>query len=135
MRGFVGIGLGLSSALLSAAIMLFFPAVVVAIYTDVPEVADMAIRFLGIAAVFQVFDCLQATANGALRGLKDTRVPMLLTVAAYWMIGMGVAIGTAFWAGVGPMCLWWGLVAGLAAAAVGLNLRFARRSGRLVATT
>jgi len=134
MRGFVGIGLGLSSALLSAAIMLFFPAVVVAIYTDVPEVADMAIRFLGIAAVFQVFDCLQATANGALRGLKDTRVPMLLTVAAYWMIGMGVAIGTAFWAGVGPMGLWWGLVAGLAAAAVGLNLRFARRSGRLVAT-
>lgn len=128
MRGFVGIGLGLFSAVVSASMMIFFPQSVVAIYTDVPEVAELAVGFLGLAAVFQIFDCLQAVANGALRGVKDTRAPMLITVAAYWIVGMGVGIGLAFFAGQGPLGLWWGLVAGLAAAAIGLNWRFERRT-------
>lgn len=128
LRGCVGIALGLVSALFSAGSMLLFPEAIVAIYTDVPEVAALAVNFLGLAALFQVFDCLQATSSGALRGLKDTRAPMLITVASYWLVGMGVAIGAAFFAGYGPRGLWWGLVAGLAAAAIGLNLRFLRRS-------
>ena len=60
----------------------------VAVYTDAPQVASLAVRFLAFAAVFQLTDCLQATANGALRGVKDTRLPMIIWAGAYWAVGL-----------------------------------------------
>jgi MATE family multidrug resistance protein len=90
------------------------------------EVVAFARRFLAIAAIFQVFDGIQVAASGALRGLKDTRVPMLLTAVAYWAVGVPVGLGLAFGAGIGSTGLWYGLVAGLATAAVLLAARFVR---------
>jgi multidrug resistance protein, MATE family len=67
-------------------------------------------------------------ASGALRGIKDTRMPMLITLVSYWLIGMPVALWLAFYLAHGPAALWWGLTAGLGVAAIGLSLRFNRKS-------
>ena len=88
--------------------------------------------FLWLAAAFQLFDGLQATANGALRGLKDTRVPMLITLVSYWVVGMPVAWWLGFHTALGAAGLWWGLTAGLGMAALGLSLRFRHKAGKRV---
>ncbi|WP_293370966.1 MATE family efflux transporter [Nevskia sp.] len=131
-RGLVGLSLGTVNAASNAAIMLLFAGLIVSFYTTDAVIAAQAVGFLLISAAFQLFDGVQATANGALRGLKDTRMPMLLTLVSYWGIGMPVAWWLAFHLGHGPDGLWWGLTAGLAAAAVGLTLRFAYKSAKLV---
>ena len=128
LRGVAGIGLGALFAVLSATLMALAPRAIVGVYTETADVAALASRFLYFAAVFQVADCVQATANGALRGLKDTRVPMLITVSAYWLIGFPIAIGLAFEGGVGPPGIWGGFIGGLVAAAIGLSLRFRRKT-------
>jgi len=79
-----------------------------------------------LAAVFQFSDGVQVAANGALRGLKDTTVPMAITALAYWGIGMPVGWWLAFRGGFGARGMWMGLIAGLTVAAVLLYLRFAR---------
>jgi multidrug resistance protein, MATE family len=134
-RGQAAMILGLCFALFSAALMALLPEVIIAAYTRAPEVAGPAVTFLRLAALFQLFDCLQATANGALRGLKDTRVPMLITVAAYWLIGMPASYALAFGWDFGPNALWWGFTLGLGAAALGLSLRFLRRAVKVTAAT
>jgi multidrug resistance protein, MATE family len=126
-RGVVGMQLGLLNAFSNALIMLLFPGVIVAIYTNDPAIAAQAVTFLWLAAAFQFFDGLQVTANGALRGLKDTRVPMLITVTAYWLIGMPAAIFLGFHTPLAAIGIWWGLTVGLGIAAVGLSARFLRR--------
>ena len=123
-----GVGLALIFSLLSASLMLSFPRQIVAIYTNAPGVVAMATGFLLWAALFQVFDCLQAAAAGGLRGYKDVRVPMLLTLIAYWFVGFPLGAGLAFAAGMGPDALWWGIIAGLGAAAGLLLWRLLRVS-------
>ncbi|MGQ0699435.1 MAG: MATE family efflux transporter [Panacagrimonas sp.] len=124
LRGRTGILIGVAFACMSGALMGFAPGLIVALYTDVQHLADPAVRFLIYAAIFQIFDCIQATSNGALRGIKDTRRPMLLTLFAYWGIGMPMAAGLAFFTDRGPDGIWYGFIAGLAVAATGLSLRF-----------
>jgi multidrug resistance protein, MATE family len=126
LRGRTGMLLGLCFALFSAALMGIWPEWITALYTEDARVAGQAQVFLRYAALFQLFDCLQATANGALRGVKDTRLPLAITLAAYWGVGMPVGYGLAFTAGVGPSALWWGLTLALFVAATGLSWRFLR---------
>jgi multidrug resistance protein, MATE family len=128
LRGLAGIGMGACFALVSASLMALLPAAIVALYTDAAGVAARAVGFLYLAALFQVADCVQATANGALRGIKDTRVPMLITVSAYWLVGLPLAATLAFGSDLGPSGIWYGFIGGLALAAVGLTLRFLRRT-------
>lgn len=128
LRGLAGIGMGACFALVSASLMALLPAPIVALYTDAGGVAQLATGFLAYAAVFQVADCVQATANGALRGIKDTRVPMLITVSAYWLVGLPLAVALAFQTPLGPPGVWLGFIAGLAVAAVGLSARFLHRA-------
>jgi MATE family multidrug resistance protein len=90
-----------------------------------------AVIFLGAAAAFQLFDGLQVSALGALRGMKDTRGPMLITLLSYWLVGLGSGIALAFPLGFGALGLWWGLVLGLAVAAVALTFRFRQLLRRL----
>jgi MATE family multidrug resistance protein len=130
LRGLAGIGMGACFALVSASLMALLPGPIVALYTDAPGVAALAAGFLHYAAVFQVADCVQATANGALRGVKDTRVPMLITVSAYWLVGLPLAVALAFHTALGPVGVWVGFIAGLAVAAAGLSARFLRRTMR-----
>lgn len=125
--GWTGVGLSLIFAGFSATLMLLAPGWIVGLYTDSEAVAPLAVRLLFWAALFQFFDCLQASSAGALRGFKDTRWPMLITLVAYWAVGMPLGAGLAFAGGYGPDALWWGIIVGLGTAAVLLSWRLARR--------
>ncbi len=88
------------------------------------EVSRLANEFLLIAAVFMVFDGLQATAARALRGMKDNLVPLWIAGFGYWILGIGGGSILAFRFDLGGAGLWWGLAIGLAVAACLLTLRF-----------
>lgn len=89
-----------------------------------PDVTALAVRMLHLAALFQIFDALQVTSQGALRGIKDTFWPMLIGFGCYWGVGFGSSLTLAFsWQG-GPVALWQGLVLGLMAASLFLSRRF-----------
>lgn len=131
--GFMGIGVAVAFMVLTASLFAFAPRLVIGLYTDLSDPANSsmiatAMSFLAIAALFQLFDGVQVTAIGALRGLKDTRVPMFLTLVSYWVVGMPLGLLLAFELGVGARGLWFGMVAGLATSAVLMTYRFARRS-------
>lgn len=116
---------------LAATLLLLLRHQVPLIYTPDTEVQTIASRLLLFAALYQLSDALQVTANGALRGYEDTRVPMLLTLLAYWGIGLpvGYLLGRTdlLVPAMGPDGFWIGLLAGLTAAAVMLGLRLRRR--------
>lgn len=132
-------GISLSALFMSFTAMTFWllPKAVIGLYLDAgdpanAEVVAFAVTFLGIAAAFQVADGLQVSAAGALRGLKDTRVPMLISLFSYWLVGMSAGIALAFGLGLGGQGLWWGLVLGLATAAALLVTRFIRQMHRVM---
>jgi MATE family multidrug resistance protein len=126
--GFAGIAATAFTQTVSSLAMGLFPLAIATLYTDDAAVAAMAAQLLLLAAVFQFSDGIQVSANGALRGLKDTTVPMAITALAYWGIGMPVGWWLAFHLGFGARGMWIGLIAGLTAAAGLLFARFARLS-------
>ena len=89
-----------------------------------PAIVALAAMLMIYAAAFQLVDALQAVALGLLRGVQDTRVPMVLAVISYWLVGLPSAWLLAFPLGMGPAGLWAGLVVGLTAAAGLLMRRF-----------
>jgi len=131
--------LGVSFMAAAAVVMLTAPYQIAALFNlraDNPadaEVIAVVVNLLTICAFFQVFDGAQTIAAGALRGMKDTRMPALLAGLSYWGVGFPVAWTLAFPAGWGAAGIWWGLALGLATAAVVLNTRLWRLSGRLMA--
>ena len=128
--GFCGIGLTLVTQLVSAGLMLGFPRAIASFYTHDQTVIALAAQLLLLAGLFQFSDGIQVASNGALRGLKDTRVPMAITLFAYWMVGMPVGWWLAFHMGLGARGIWMGLIAGLSMAALLLFARFWRSSHR-----
>lgn len=131
--GAVSVMLAMVSMGGAAVLFWVLPEPLVALYLDIEDPANarvvpLAVQLLGVAAVFQVFDGVQVAASGALQGLKDTRVPMLIAVATYWGVGLTTGYVLGLHLGWGTVGLWWGLVCGLAAAAVLLGLRFHRLS-------
>ena len=128
--GWVGIGFAAGIALLSTASMLLLPRQITALYTDNADVTLMAISFLSLAAIFQLSDALQVTAAGALRGLKETRYPTLISIVAYWVVGFPSGWLLAHHSPLGPAGYWAGMICGLTLAAVLLNWRFHRRASR-----
>ena len=113
---------------LAAILLILGREWITALYTRDAEVAALAIKLFIMAAIFQLSDGLQVGAAGALRGLKDTRVPMLFTILSYWMIGFPTAIALGVWLDLGPRWIWAGLIVGLTLAAITLTLRFERMS-------
>ena len=126
--GFCGIGLALLTQVVSASLMLGLPHLIAALYTRDAAVIALATQLIVLAGVFQFSDGIQVASNGALRGLKDTRVPMAMTLFAYWVIGMPFGWWLAFRQGLGARGMWMGLVAGLSVAALLLFTRFWRNS-------
>lgn len=117
-----GLAIILVIALFNSSMMAFFRTQIAAIYTDDPLVIELASGLLLFAALFQISDCLQVSANGVLRGMKDTAWPMLITVLAYWGLGLpiGYSLGLTDWIvpAMGAKGFWIGLLAGLTAAAI-----------------
>jgi MATE family multidrug resistance protein len=125
---FVALALGIGFMAATAMLLLTLPQAIIAVYVDIAnpanrETVQIARRLIGIAALFQVFDGMQVIAAGALRGYKDTLVPMLLATFGYWGAGFAGGWLLAFPLGYGPVGLWWGLAIGLAVVAVLLTLR------------
>jgi MATE family multidrug resistance protein len=115
---FTGISLGVGVMAVSALVMVFAGARIAGLYTRDAQVAALATTLLLYAAAFQIADGAQVCTAGALRGYKDTRVPLIANLFAYWGIGFPLA----WWFGVtqarGAPGVWIGLIAGLCVAAV-----------------
>ncbi|RYZ74750.1 MAG: MATE family efflux transporter [Lysobacteraceae bacterium] len=124
-----GYAIVLGTQALSATALLLGHDLVVALYTRDLVVAALAGNLLLYAAAFQFPDGIQVASAGALRGLKDTRVPMWLAMFSYWGLGMPLGIGLGLGLGWGPQGMWVGLIVGLSAAAVLMASRF-RHSSR-----
>ncbi|MEP3297313.1 MAG: MATE family efflux transporter [Pseudoruegeria sp.] len=124
-----GLILGAAYSLLSSFIFLAVPNTLVSIFvsSSSPETFDVrqtAIGLLVIAAAFQFVDGLQVIAMGALRGLRNTYMPTVLTVSGYWLVGLPAAFLLAPMAGVRGV--WWGLALGLGATAIMLIMLLQR---------
>ncbi len=109
-----GVGFMAAMAILFAII----PGALADVFTTDPATQLMAATLIPIAAVFQVFDGTQVISSSILRGAGDTRVPMILHTLSFWAVGIPLGAYLAFGADAGAPGLWWGLTAGLAAAAV-----------------
>jgi MATE family multidrug resistance protein len=124
--------LGVGFMAVMATGMWLFPHMLAGIFIDPglagnAEVLDLAASFLGIAAIFQIADGAQVVGAGMLRGLHDTKWPMLFAAFGYWVIGIGVGAALAFWAKWGGVGVWIGLATGLAIVAVLILVRWIRR--------
>ena len=128
--GFLSFGLVMLMMFCFALIFIagqrFFPS----LYIDNPEVIEIAAGLIIIAAFFQLSDGVQVVGLGTLRALEDVKIPTLITLLAYWIIGLPLGYFFAFPAGMGVQGIWWGLLIGLSVAAVLLSLRFWRLSKR-----
>jgi len=122
-----GLLLALMTQVCMASAMALLAHPLAALYTRDAAVVALAAQLLIVCAIFQFSDGMQAVAASALRGLQDVRVPALLTLLAYWGIGMSVGYWLAFGRGLGVRGMWWGLAAGLSAAALMLLLRLSYR--------
>ena len=125
----VVIGLSLGFALVVIATFIGMPRLLIAPFLDpaaieAPEILRFGMLLLAISALFQLADAMQVIALGLLRGIHDTRVPMIAAAISYWLVGMPAAYILAFWVGMGGIGLWLGLTIGLACAAVTLMWRF-----------
>ena len=131
--GFVALALGVAYMSMTGLLFVLAPHTIIGLYLKLDDPANaqtvsIAASLLGVSAVFQIVDGMQTIGSGCLRGLKDTRIPMLAAAFGYWGVGFPTGYLLAFHAGLGPRGLWWGLAAGLASVAVLMTLRFERRT-------
>jgi multidrug resistance protein, MATE family len=120
--------LGSIVMVISALVFTFVGAPIARAFVNDPSVVDLAARLFIVAALFQLFDGLQVVAAGALRGLSDATVPMLICLVAYWLVFAPFAYVMAFHFHFGPYGIWAGLALALAVAAVLLIGRFVKKS-------
>jgi MATE family multidrug resistance protein len=121
---------GVAFMTMTGAIFLSFPEPLARLYSRDPGVIEVAAMLIPIAGVFQIFDGIQVVASGVLRGLGDTRAPMVANLLGYWLVGIPVSIYLGFVARLGPAGLWWGLVLGLGLVGTSLLLRVRTRLAR-----
>lgn len=123
LAGSVAIGLGLGFMALMALVMLFAPQILIRPFLDLTkpgaaEVAALAVTFLFYAAIFQIADGAQVVGSSILRGLGDTRVPMIYAGLGYWAIGLPLAIALGFRTPLAGIGVWIGLAIALTIVAV-----------------
>lgn len=133
--GWVALGVTMAYVALSATTMLVFPRLLIAPFlandsADVSEITATALTFLQVAALFQIFDGAQATLANMLRGVHDSRWPMIMAIAGYWAVGAPVGLGLAFLTPLRGLGLWFGLACGLAVVALLLLWRWRSRERR-----
>jgi len=126
--GLTGISMCMLFMACSAAFLVLFRDAVVDLYTSDTSVQAIAISLLLMAAVFQIADGVQIGAAGALRGYKDTKMPMVINMFAYWALGFPLAYMATITYRAPPSYIWAGFVLGLTVAAILLTFRFLRIS-------
>lgn len=130
--GIIGVLIVLVTQTLSASAMLFFPEFIVRIYTSDAAITSIAVSLLFYSAIFQYSDGIQICAAGALRGLKDTLVPMFINIVSYLLIGLSVGYYLTFNMEMGPAGMWIGMITGLSFGAILLMARFLIKSRQLI---
>ena len=133
--GWSAFGLTAAFALVSATTMIAAPRLLIAPFINVaaPENAatvEIAVALLRIAAIFQIFDASQATLANMLRGLHDSRWPLVIALLGYWAVGAPIGVALGFAASLGPFGVWIGLASGLAAVAVLMMIRWFAKERR-----
>jgi MATE family multidrug resistance protein len=131
--GWLALGLGTSFMLLAAVVFLTAPVPLIALYTRDPAVMAVGPGLLALAAAFQIFDGIQTVSTGALRGLGETRIPMLANLIGYWALGLPLGLTLCFALRWGIYGLWIGLLAALIVIASLLLARWRYASRALVA--
>lgn len=131
--GWSAFALGVGFMGLMAIVMVLKPELLIGAFLDLGDPANeaviqLAVVYLAIAGLFQIVDGAQSIASGMLRGLQDTRIPMLLAALGYWGIGFPLGALLAFKVGLNGAGVWIGLAAGLAVVAILMTGRWARRS-------
>jgi MATE family multidrug resistance protein len=124
-----------SGGLIMTAIGLAFflwPVSLLRVFSTDPRIIDIGVGLLAIAAAFQLFDGTQAVATGALRGISETRMPMLVNVVGHWVLGLPVGYALCFRFGWGVRGLWIGLSIGLVVAALVLTVVWWKRTVTLL---
>ena len=129
--GWLAMGLGTSFMLLAAVFFLSVPGALIALYTRDSQVMALGCSLLWIVAAFQVFDGIQTVSTGALRGLGETRAPMLANLVGYWVLGLPLGFALCFGLHWGIYGLWIGLTLALIVIASTLLWRWNRESARL----
>ena len=111
--GWTAIAMGAAFMSFAAVVLVLAPHLIVRIFTPDPEVMRIGVELLLVAAAFQLFDGLQTVATGALRGAGETRIPMLSSFVAYWVIGLPLGYYLGFNRQLGALGLWTGLAISL----------------------
>jgi len=121
--------------IMAALGLVFFlwPVPLVRIFSPDPRIIEIGVSLLAIAAAFQLFDGTQAVATGALRGISETRMPMIGNFIGHWFLGLPVGYVLCFRLGWGVQGLWIGLSIGLIVAALVLTVVWWRKTLELVA--
>jgi MATE family multidrug resistance protein len=131
--GWTAFAMGVCFMALMALLMVAAPRLLIGAFLDIGDPANgpvvtLAVSFLAVAGLFQIVDGAQVVGAGMLRGLHDTKMPMLFALVGYWLIGLTTGVLLAFPAGWGGVGIWLGLAAGLAIVAVLIMLRWRRRT-------
>lgn len=132
----IAFAFGAGATLLASGALWLFPSQIVGVFLDTADPANagailIAVALAPYAAAFQLFDGMLLVIANALRGLRDTRSPLWIAAAGYWLIGIGIGFLLCFPFGAGAKGLWLGLIAGSAAAIVMMTARFRRRLDQL----
>jgi MATE family multidrug resistance protein len=132
--GWLALGLGTGFMLLASVVFFIAPRPLIALYTTDPQVLAVGPSLLGLAAAFQIFDGIQTVCTGALRGLGETRFPMIANFVGYWILGLPLGIFLCFGLHRGIYGLWIGLTLALIVIATTLLLRWRKdsRKGTLI---
>ena len=121
--------------IIAAGIMLLAPRMLISAYVDIRAPGNavmigLALQYLVVAAAFQLFDGFQTVAAGALRGLQDTRMPMVIALGGYWLAGFTTALGLGLATPLQGLGVWLGLMTGLVVVAALLLWRWHRRADK-----
>ncbi len=124
------VALLLTGGFMAGCCLLFLSAnqFLISLYISDPMVTEIATSLLVIAGFFQLSDGVQVVGLGILRGMADVNVPTVITLFAYWIIGLPLGYALAFWAGMDAQGIWIGLLVGLTTSAALLTIRFYRLS-------
>jgi multidrug resistance protein, MATE family len=133
--GWLALGLGTGFMLLAALVFLLVPRPLIMLYTHDPRVLGEGPALLYVAAAFQIFDGIQTVSTGALRGLGETRVPMIANFVGYWMLGLPLGLFLCFGLHWGVYGLWIGLTLALIVIASSLLWRWRRDTANLAVMT
>lgn len=133
--GFTLMNMALAIMTVWGIVFIFWRQELPMIYINDPAVISIAAPLLIIAGLFQLSDGMQVVCAGALRGLQDVKIPSLMILIAYWVIGLPLGYWLGFTMEYGPNGIWIGLLIGLTVTATAMFVRFKRLTKKLLPKT